>query len=310
LATNNNKRNIGGCIKIFSFLKLLYEDRADYQSVLEIFQDEFTDLRNAQVVLNKYINTLKVFGIKVKKQNGKYKLQSSLWSMNFTMDDFKAISILISSIKDFPDNSLTDEINTFLKSLLLRMTTDDKNTFYNLTQNNHYDFSFQYLEIKDQIEKCQELCNKNFILNITYKKKQKTLKTKCTPIEVIYDNKNVYLKAYDTVSRQNLEIDLTNILSIESSPMIAKKGEIGQTVVFKLKNRLAKTYKLKENEQFDSFDADGNPIYINRNEPIDKLMQRLMRYSYNCEIISPKSLKYEFIELINKTLNNYTDDEN
>lgn len=30
-----------------------------------------------------------------------------------------------------------------------------------------------------------------------------------------------------------------------------------------------------------------------------------MRYTYNCEIISPKNLRHKMINLINKTLENY-----
>lgn len=77
------------------------------------------------------------------------------------------------------------------------------------------------------------------------------------------------------------------------------------TVVYKLKNRLAKTYKIKENEYSDGYDESGNLIVINKNEPFDLLLNRLMRYMYNCEIISPKQLRDKMIEKINDTLKNY-----
>ena len=69
-----------GCLKIFRLLNLLYEDKADYNSVVEIFKDDLNEqsTNNIQVVLNKYMNALKVFGIKLKKVKNKYKLQSSL----------------------------------------------------------------------------------------------------------------------------------------------------------------------------------------------------------------------------------------
>ena len=60
-----------GCIKIFKLLELLYQDKADYQSVINIFIDDFNadqTTNNIQVVLNKYLNTLKVFGLNVVKQ--------------------------------------------------------------------------------------------------------------------------------------------------------------------------------------------------------------------------------------------------
>ena len=100
-----NKKLNRGCLKIFQLLKLLYEDNADYDSVVKIFKDE-TEGQSANTIhvnLNKYFNTLKIFGIKIKKENNKFKLLSSLYSMNFTVEDLKAISILASSIDKFPE---------------------------------------------------------------------------------------------------------------------------------------------------------------------------------------------------------------
>ena len=141
-----------GCLKIFRLLNLLYEDKADYNSVVEIFKDDLNEqsTNNIQVVLNKYMNALKVFGIKLKKVKNKYKLQSSLYSMNYTLDDLKSISILIKSVKTFPDEQITKDINDFLQSLLLRMDNYDKNKLNYLNQN--YDFSFYYTNLREKIE--------------------------------------------------------------------------------------------------------------------------------------------------------------
>ena len=64
-----NKKLNEGCLKIFKFIKLLYEDKAYYKDVTDIFRDEFNSQtnNNIQVCLNKYINALKVFGIKITK---------------------------------------------------------------------------------------------------------------------------------------------------------------------------------------------------------------------------------------------------
>ena len=74
----SSKKLNEGCIKIFKLLTLLYEDKAEYNDVVEIFMDESYDQtpNNLQVNINKYFNTLKIFGIKVKKKKNKYKLLS------------------------------------------------------------------------------------------------------------------------------------------------------------------------------------------------------------------------------------------
>ena len=303
----NNKKLNEGCLKIFQLLELLYEDKADYDSVISIFKDEFADqsTNNIQVILNKNMNALKVFGIKVIKENNKYKMLSSLYSMPFTLDDLKAISIITNSIKEFPDEEIDKNILSFINNIQFRMGNEDKNTLNNLSQNRNYDFSFYYSNIKDQLEQCRKICKEGFIINVFYISKGQEISCKCTPQEVLYDTKNAYLKVYDTISRQNLEIPITNILSIAKLPQIAKKVEMTTTVVYKLKNRLAQTYKLKETETSEGLNANGELIVINKGEPFDKLLQRLMRYLYNCEIVSPKNLREEMIKLINETLNNY-----
>ena len=66
---DNPKLN-DGCLKIFKLINLLYEDDAEYNKVVDIFKDDVNEqsTNNIQVVLNKYINTLRVFGINIEKK--------------------------------------------------------------------------------------------------------------------------------------------------------------------------------------------------------------------------------------------------
>lgn len=301
---NNAKLN-DGCIKIFKLINLLYEDDAEYNKVIEIFKDDVNEqsTNNIQVILNKYINTLRVFGIEIEKENNKFVLKSSLYRMNFTVEDLKSISILGKSAKNFPDKEISKNLMDFIHILTFRMNEDDKIKLNSLVKN--YDFSFFYSNLEDKIEQCRQICKDKFIINILFLKNNEELKCKCTAKDIIYDPETVYLRVYDIIKRENLDIPLSNILSIAKQPQLANSTELTTTVVYKLKNRLAKTYKIKENEYSDGYDSDGCLIVINKNEPFDKLLKRLMRYSYNCEIISPKTLRNEMIKMIEDTLKNY-----
>lgn len=306
---NQSKKINESSLKLFELLKLLYEDNADYNNVIDILKDDLKTSQSTntiQVVLNKYINTLKVFGMNIIKENKKFKLLSSVYTMKLSLDDLKSINILTSSIKDFPDETLKDGVYEFLKNLTFRMNKEDKKSFDNINQTHNYNFSFKYLELKEQIKHCQELCKNNQTLDVVYLKDSEEIHTKCTPKELIYDSKNVYFKLYDIDNKQNIEISLFKILRIDVRPQVAKVNEMTHTVVYKLSGRLAKTYRLKlENEQSNGIDSEGCLTVINRNEPTSKLFQRLMRYGNSCEIISPKYVREEFMNLINKTLNNY-----
>lgn len=298
-----------GCIKIFKLIKLLYEDKADYQSVIDIFIDDFNEdqtTNNIQVVLNKYLNTLKVFGLNVVKENNKFILKNGLYSIPFSNDDLISIGILTKLSENFPDKDISQNIRKLLQELNFRMDESHKNKLKNISKN--YNFSFFYSNLEEKIDYCKQICKENFVAVIIYLKNNEEVKCKCTPKEIIYEPEGVFLKVYDPISHENINIPITNILTISKQPQIANSTELTTTVVYKLKNRLAKTYKIKENEYSDGYDKDGNLTIINKNEPFNILLKRLMRYSFNCEIISPKHLRIKMLEQINKTLEQYKDE--
>ena len=298
-----------GCIKIFKLIKLLYEDKADYQSVIDIFIDDFNEdqtTNNIQVILNKYLNTLKVFGLNVVKENNKFILKNGLYSIPFSNDDLISIGILTKLSENFPDKDISQNIQNLLKELDFRMDDIYKNKLKNISKN--YNFSFFYSNLEEKIDYCKQICKENFVVVIIYLKNNEEVKCKCTPKEIIYEPEGAFLKVYDAISHENINIPITNILTISKQPQIANSTELTTTVVYKLKNRLAKTYKIKENEYSDGYDKDGNLTIINKNEPFDILLKRLMRYSFNCEIISPKHLRIKMLEQINKTLEQYKDE--
>ena len=303
----NHKKLNDGCLKIFHFLRLLYEDRAYYKDVVEVFKDEIYEqsANSIQVTLNKYINTLKVFGIKIEKVHNKYEMLSSLYTMNFTLEDLKSISILTTMAKSFPDNDLVNKVEDFKKIIEKRMSNEDKISFNMLNSFSDYKVSFYYADIRQQIEKCEELCKEKRFIDIIYSKNGKEQHCKCVAKEVLYDSKNAYLKVHDSVKRQSLEIPINSILDISYRPNIANSVELNTTVVYKLKDRLAKIYKLKEQEHSEGYDEDGNLIVVNRNEPFEKLLSRLMKYSTSCELVSPKYLREDMLKLITDTISNY-----
>ena len=296
----NHKKLNDGCLKIFHFLRLLYEDRAYYKDVVEIFKDEINEqsANSIQVTLNKYINTLKVFGIKIEKINNKYQMLSSLYTMKFSLEDLKAVSILTTMAKSFPGSDLVNRVENFLNVIEKRMSNEDKASLDMLNSLSNYKISFYYSDIKQQIEKCEELCKENRFVDLIYRKDGQEYHCKCVAKEVLYDSKNAYLKVHDSVKRQSLEIPINSILNIGFRPNIVNIVELNTTVVYKLKGRLAKIYKLKEQEHSDL-------IVVNRNEPFEKLLSRLMKYSTSCELVSPKYLREDMLKLIMDTISNY-----
>ena len=301
----NEKINIG-CLKIFKLLVLLYKDEAYYKDVVEIFKDELEEksTNNIQVILNKNINVLRVFGIKIRKIKDKYKLCSNLYSMDFADEDIKAINLLINSVKNFPNKETQDNINTLVNDIMLRMS--DANKIKLASLQDKYDFSFCYSSTKEQINKAEKLCKDHLYVSLIYIKNNKNHECRGEAKELIFGSKNVSIVIADIIKNEKYIIPLANIIQLKESPSITTNKELTTTVVYKLKNRLAKTYKIKSNEYSQGFDSEGSQTIVCKNEPFEQLLKRLMRYSYNCEIISPKFLREQMKELINEALNRYS----
>ena len=284
---------------------LLYEDRAYYKDVTDLFKSNLGEqsANNIQVTLNKYLNALKVFGIKVAKAKSKYKLEQGFYSMEFTPEDIRSIGLLANSCETFPDSQIAEDISKFVNRLQLRMNKNDITKLSEIISK--YDFSFYYSDLKTQIELAREICKKCMIAEFSYLKNDKTCLCRGKAKELIYNSKNAYLRVYEMDKNRNIDIPLQNILSYHESPQRASEKEFETTVVYELKNRLAKTYKFKDNEYMRDF-SNGVLTVVNNGEPIDKLFSRLMRYSYNCTITNPKSYARKMYDLISETLDNYS----
>ncbi len=291
------------CIKIFTLYKLLYEDRAYYDDVMKIFTEDENDKEH--VMLNKYLNTLRVFGIKVKKENKKFVLLNNSFGLNFDINDVKSVNMFEQFTKILPNGKTKNNIETFLCMIKSRFDDKTNELYTTINSTNNSDYSFYYSDLREQIEKCARFCQENFNIDIKYLNKGKVYSAYAKAKQMIYDNKNAYLQIYKIKDNQLENILIPNILYIEQSNNIENSMEILPTVTYKITGRLAKAYNLKDSEYVREVLDDGSKIIVNTNEPTDEILQRLMRYSTECVLLSPKNLKSKMIDMINDTLKNY-----
>ena len=295
------------CIKLFEFIKMLYEDKADFKDVINLFSDgNYDGSSNTHVTLNKYLNALKIFGINVIKVNHKYKLLNPLHKIDFDFEDLKSISILKNAEQILPEGSVKQNFDKFINYLEMhlnespQMITEYSNNFDN---NNS---KYYHSESIDIIKKYEKFCQDKFKLEIVYNDDNgQELNLICTPQEVLYQKHKIYLKALGNNGSRIYEIPVNNIKSAIQLPSASGSTSIPMTVVYKIKNRLAKNYKIRNWEKLEKIESDGSKIIVNKNEDFDILLRRLMKYGVECELVSPKFLREEMINLINKTLSNY-----
>ena len=295
------------CIKLFEFLKMLYAGDVDFKDVIDLFSNgQYDGKSNTHVTLNKYLNAMKIFGIKVKKINGKYQIFSSLYKIKFTLEDLKSIELLKEACKILPAGNNKINLEHFIRDLEIRF--DESAQAFEKISNNTVNLHLQFnqSEMVDQIKQCEKFCQDKLKLEIIYAtEKGEAINLLCSPIELLYQKRKIYLKALGNNGSRVYEIPLESIQSVKQLPISNTQQSIPTTIVYRIKNRLARNYKLREWERLDKIEADGSHIIVNKNEDLHMLVKRLMRYGSECEICSPKFFKEEMIERINSTLKNY-----
>ncbi len=295
------------CVKLFEFIKMLYDGDVEFKKVINHFSDgEYNGKSNTHVTLNKYLNAMKIFGIKVKKINHKYRMLSSLYKLKFSIDDLKSIKLLKESEDILPEGKGKINFQNFIRALEIRFDESAQSICQveNSTQN--LDLEFSNAEITNQLKYCAKLCQDKQKLEIIFTNtKGEEINLLCSPLEQIYEKRKLCLKVLGSKGTRIYNIPTDSIKSIKQLPVSSSTQAIPTTVVYRIKNRLAKNYKIREWERVDKIEYDGSQVIVNKNEDLNLLLERLMRYGTQCSIISPKFLKEEMIEKINKTLENY-----
>lgn len=286
---------------------MLYEGEVDFKTVIDHFSDgNYDGTSNTHVTLNKYLNALTIFGIKVKKKNNKYRMLSSLYKIKFTLEDLKSIALLKEAAEYMPDDKNKENLKKLISSIEMRYDEGAQSiaAIEDNTKNLYLDFA--QAEMIEQIKQCEQYCQDNQKLELIFTTdKGEEINLLCSPLEQIYQKRKVGLKVLGNNGTRIYEIPFENIRSVKQLPLSASTQSIPTTVVYKIKNRLAQNYKIRDWERCEKIEYDGSHIIVNKNEDLDQLLKRLMRYGRECEIISPKFLKEEMIERINETLSNY-----
>ena len=295
-------------LKIFELLKLLSNGEAQFSDVINIFADEVDGVKsNSHVILNKYLNTLKIFGLKIKKKKNTYYLLNTPFSIDLTENELKSVLLLRSASEILPEGKSKESFNKFIKELELRYSEKTKILLQSISPDENFDLSCYFAKFKDRINDCEKYCQEKQKLEIAYVAGDECQSIICSPKEVKYQNRKVCFSVYNQLSRQIFDIPIDCIKSIRQLPTISNAPEISMTVVFRLKEPLSKSYKLKEWEYAKGFDEQGNLTVINTNEDFDVLFSRLLKYADKCVIVSPKFLKDRMVSIIDKTLENYQD---
>lgn len=294
-------------IRVLQTLKFLSENSASIQDIISYFEkiDPNNRIYTSEVIL-KYINTLKVFGFRFKKEKDKYVLLNMPVQFDFVGKDLSAIYIIEKVARILPESEINVEITKFLQDLEQHFSDNTKLLFYQFNKNKPISLNFNYKKYEEKIKQYEKYCLGGQRLKIIYiSQNKKQISSMVEPNEIKYQGDDVYLSVYNPLSAQIQDINFNSILSVEQLPSISNPVSLFSSVTFELKDRLAHAYRLHESEKLLQVRANGNIVILNQKEDHALLLKRLMRYAEYCEIISPKSLREEMKNLIKSTLSLY-----
>ena len=279
-------------LRVFKTLIALMDGAYSIQEILMKFWKEAED--DAQSYTNetilKYINTLKVYGVKLNREKDKYSILNCPASVELDSNDLRGFySVLKYSL---PDNDSQIEVANLMSQL--------EKWFSKFTNERMAQISFSKEKVgtinNSEHDMLKKYIKDKLLLKLETKQGETFI---CKPIEVVYGEQNVYFRIYIPSKLKKYDIDQNDIKCIEQLSTLASESEQCTGVTFRLIGRLAKSYQLRNGEKVVKVEEDGRIISLNCEESENILLKRLMRYGELCEIVAPADVR----ELMQKQIN-------
>ena len=262
--------------RTLEILKSLAEKPLSSQELLE-HVEKATDKNFRKEMVLKYINTIKLLGIDIKKEGNKYYLDKSLECIDFSKKDLSIFAFIQKYINKINHD---DYKNNIIESLqIIEKNFSEKTiSLYKGNKIRAY-LPNKPLSIKDEnIKQYERYCKDELKVKIVYQceNSQKQKEFLLAPLKIVYKKGIAILIGYDSKNNEYKEFLVENILYAEQTPQKFIQSSSG-SVLFKLKNRLAKSYVPKNNEILLESGSDFI-IVSNKKEDKDQLLRRLLRY--------------------------------
>ena len=309
MTQNNNKtcskekKIANSGLRLLEILKALSKGPMSSYELLEILEEKDQKIYRKELI-TKYLNTLKVIGLQVSKTKGKYFLEKNIEKISFNKSELSLIKFIEKYTKNLNLEYLSENISIILNILEKSFSQD---TLELISQSNIREYRLKKnLSLKNQeVKKYENYCRESLKIDLIYKTdgNEKTEYYKLEPLQVMYKNGQPVLIAYDCQNSTYKEFVLKFIKEAHQTPQKNARNYVGP-VTFKLKNRLAKSYVLKQNEKI--INSGKNFIIVsNQKEDTQLLIRRLSRYFDQCEILYPQELRQNMLDYISEIENLY-----
>lgn len=310
MKTSNLKDTIGEIPKIIPtgyrvllIFKLLLERDLTLKELEKqlLLNPEVNQFFTKEAIL-KYINTLRNSSVEIDRIDNIYKVLDVPFKLNLSHKTIETLIKLEKYTKGLYQHRLYISYNNFIGRLskYLDKSQNDKIAYLESSSENLFS---EYKIHKETIERLEKYICQGLRLEVVTKLNKKII---FDDFYIDYFNKNIYLSGYDQINKEIVSILIENIETMKQLSQMSRKTSLYPSVIYKLKGKLAQSYKLKKNERMINFDTEKQElVIINNREDKNLLFKRLVRYGLLCEVIEPKNIRSEFKEFIKQILNNY-----
>lgn len=298
--------------RVLLIKRLLAEQDLNIDEILTFLSEDARIGRSfTKEAVLKYIHTLRASGIILVKKAHKYSMRKSYVKYDLTLENIKTLAVMDSYVKNLHQSRMIELYQSFLTKLKKLLSEEQINLLEKeinkQSQAKKFNFA-HYNEYAELIQQYEKYCFEDLRVKVFYKlPTEEEIKTVVLePKSVKYTLNNIYLSGYNPYEGEKQLLLINYVKEIKQLPQKSRHTNVSFAITFKLKERLAKGYKLYEGEKILETNEDNSEITVtNNSEDKNALFKRLLRYGDKCEILQPKSERNNFANIIKATLNNY-----
>ena len=303
----NLKRN-DTSLRVLEILKMLIKEPMSDENLIKSIEN-IDNIENiyTKETLTKYFNTLEMVGLKINKnrEDGKYYLKNFPVEIFLEENELKLLCLLDGYVKCLYQRSIELPFLSLKRNLISSFSKETLSDYKSIKAMSKIKSDVNMLCSESAIRRLEKYCVDGQKLKIGYlsKTNKSTEIHIVEPKHIFYELDKAYLMVYNPKLVRNQKLLIQNIIHIVQLPQKVNFVSNPNTVVFELKDRLARSYKLKEGEKVINH-TENNLVISNSSEDKAVLFRRLLKYGESCKILQPTEVKREFISFVDEILNN------
>lgn len=252
-----------------------------------------------------YINTLRKLGCQIQRpmsKNGfRYQLKTTPFPLNLDEEELHTIQKLFSIASSQPDEEVHIQLIELFQKVKWALPVAMQDLLMWDTEPSASHASV--MKYRDLLRKYRKLCRDAQVLELSYQPDGggAIQQIQIEPNQVVQLGHRLYLLGVNCNDYQKLKVNLERIVAYRQLPSKIEHRLKSVNVVFRLSGRLAKTYRLYPDEIIVAKDRDSVTVRAKTSDPAS-LLDRLMKYNTNCEVVSPDYVRQEMGQRIARLL--------